>query len=189
MPMGVECNYPSVVALPGYWGNTPDDGTIMMLKYCCTGSEDCMTVDSCNLGRTGPLCGRCVTSKTESLFLPKCVSKEHCKTSLAMFFSIMAALGHMLFLLTFSSVKGIAMKKVKEVLNALKRNKKEKKKRDAFEKYYTSLGRDLNEKSQLVNALLLTANPDKSTQLLRDRQSKSLEYCPLTVSKKILDLE
>ena len=52
-PLGATCSYPFYFAKPDYWGYIRTDGRIQMIKcieeYCCSGKENCQTIQSCNI--------------------------------------------------------------------------------------------------------------------------------------------
>ena len=50
--------------------------------YCCHNYETCIHLDSCHVGREGPLCGKCERPLTESWFTADCVPVEGCKDNL-----------------------------------------------------------------------------------------------------------
>ena len=115
-PVGADCRK-NVKALPGYWGYTDKRNFITMIRcpkeYCCIGKESCRSINSCNKGRTGVLCGICETNYTETLLSSTCVSRNQCHTYLILTFYALTALGYAVGLLTFRYVKTRVVKGLK----------------------------------------------------------------------------
>ena len=47
-------------------------------QYCCVGDQ-CTSIDSCNIGRMGTLCGNCKDGYLESFISNKCISRNQCR--------------------------------------------------------------------------------------------------------------
>ena len=61
-PLGANCTGP-IEALPNYWGykDTKDDSVTMIRcpdGYCCKGNDQCDGINTCNINRTGNICGK-----------------------------------------------------------------------------------------------------------------------------------
>ncbi len=84
-PVGAQCEG-DVKASPNYWGHKNSRGVVNMIRcpenYCCSNKETCDSIDSCNVGRTATLCGKCDRNTVESLVTVQCVPSEHCSSSL-----------------------------------------------------------------------------------------------------------
>ena len=93
-PLGAKCES-GIQALPNYWGYKASKSSVSMIRcpddYCCQGKETCKGMDSCNTGRTGTMCGICEQNLTESIFTPKCIFTQSCKSGLVITLFISAA--------------------------------------------------------------------------------------------------
>ena len=133
-PNEVICDLTTIVALPNYWGYKKHKGYIQMLRcpdqYCCERSGDCNSIDTCNTGRTGILCGRCTDELTESLFSANCFSMDKCYTLLFGLLYAGCVVIYSIFLGIFKDVKKklveIASKLLKFLQMKLKLNDKSK---------------------------------------------------------------
>ena len=47
-------------------------------QYCCVGRQ-CTSIDSCNIGRIGTLCGNCKDGYLESFVSNRCISRNQCR--------------------------------------------------------------------------------------------------------------
>ena len=107
-PLGAKCNS-GIQVLPNYWGYITSKPSVSMIRcpddYCCQGNETCSAIDSCNMGRTGTLCGTCEENLTESIFIPKCLPTESCKSALVTTLFMSAALFYAVILLSFRAIK------------------------------------------------------------------------------------
>ena len=87
-PVGGVCKQNVIAAAPEYWGYKDKDKeqSFHMIRcpqdYCCSGTDQCVDIKSCNTGRIGTLCGSCKSDLTESLFSTTCVSADNCRTGL-----------------------------------------------------------------------------------------------------------
>ena len=118
-PLGAKCDS-GIQALPNYWGQEIHDEPISMFRcpdgYCCQGDETCDSIDSCNIGRMGTLCGICEKNLAESIFTPECVPTKSCQSGLVLTLFISAAMVYAVFLLSLSTIKNkltCILKKVK----------------------------------------------------------------------------
>ena len=84
-PIGANCTN-HIKALPNYWGYKDKHDIVNMIRcpngYCCQEKETCKGIDSCNVNRTGPLCGKCEANFTEALFSAKCFLVDDCPAAL-----------------------------------------------------------------------------------------------------------
>ena len=126
-PIGAVCNEHGVKPIPGYWGYFSDVGSVTMIRcptgYCCTGSDNCLSVTSCNDERLGTLCGHCGLNLTESLFSPKAVPIGKCSSTIVMFLYTVCALIYAIILLTAGVVKEKVKGALKFVLSFLRRSR------------------------------------------------------------------
>ena len=87
-PVGANCT-DQIKAFPNYWGYRNKSDFVTMIRcpdgYCCQDHETCKVIDSCNVGRKGPLCAICKTNYSESFFTSKCISNEECHDYLILF--------------------------------------------------------------------------------------------------------
>ena len=79
-PLGANCTGP-INVLPNYWGykDTKDDSVTMIRcpdGYCCTGNDTCDGINSCDINRTGNICGKCQKGLSEALFSTECLSTD-----------------------------------------------------------------------------------------------------------------
>ena len=96
-------------------------------NYCCN-TNLCKKINSCNKGRTGPLCGRCSKNNTESFLSRNCISVNSCQ-SFAIFwliycvyaFSLATCLYYMKELIVLIKTTG---SKVSKVYKCFVRHKK-----------------------------------------------------------------
>ena len=122
-PVGAKCEG-DIQALPNYWGYRASETSVSLVRcpdgYCCQGNETCVGTDSCNVRRTGTLCGRCQENLTESIFTSKCLPSLSCRSTLVMTLFISAALIYAVVLLSFSEIKKKVMKLLKKVYTICK---------------------------------------------------------------------
>ncbi len=127
-PIGAKCGN-TIQALPNYWGhkNQHDLGTMIRCpdEYCCLSNGTCQSLDSCNEGRTGIICGTCENNLTESLFSPNCFPSEDCQGSLVVVLYIACVVFYGLGLLMCNKVKCLFLDGVKEILKKCLTGKKE----------------------------------------------------------------
>ena len=91
--LGAYCTGP-IKALPNYWGykDTKDDSVTMIRcpdGYCCTGSDQCDGINTCNINRTRNICGKCQKGLSEALFSTECLSADSCVGVIALLYYTM----------------------------------------------------------------------------------------------------
>ena len=122
-PIGAVCNKYGIKALPGYWGYVTDAGFATMIRcpigYCCTGSDTCLSVSSCNDERLGILCGNCELNLTESLFSPITVPIGNCSSTVVIVLYTGCALIYALIMLTAGAIKEKVKGALKFILSFL----------------------------------------------------------------------
>ncbi len=79
-----------------------------------------MGIDSCNVHRTGTMCGKCEANWTESLFSRECVHVDSCQTAEIMVMYVAGVVVYSLGLITFVCLKDVAPNLFKKQLEALK---------------------------------------------------------------------
>ena len=161
-PLGATCSYPFYFADPGYWGYVRTDGRIQMVKcteeYCCSGKENCQTIQSCNHEREGTLCARCVDNKTESFFSPRCLSANDCHGGVFLALYFLSAFGYVMFLLIFNDMKSLLSEKTKLAILFLKKR---------FE-YLTNRPRGIKSDRQMQLHEMSSGFRDRKVSLLVD---------------------
>ena len=99
-------------------------------QYCCQRSGDCKGISTCNLGRGGTLCGRCVGNTTESLFSANCFQMDTCYTLLFGLMYTGCVVMYSTFLAIFNDMKrqliSVATNMIKNIGNAVKSRNKRK---------------------------------------------------------------
>ena len=116
-PVGAKCNL-NIKALPNYWGyKTEDDVTMIRCPtgYCCQDDESCLTFDSCNSNRSGPLCGVCEKGFAESLYGQTCIPVEKCHTWFIVLLYISCVIGYGLGLMVIDSIKEAVISSLKKM--------------------------------------------------------------------------
>ena len=89
------------------------------IGYCCTGSDTCLSVSSCNDERLGILCGNCELNLTESLFSPHTVHIGNCYSTVVMVLYTVCAITYALIMLTAGAIKEKAKGALKFILSFL----------------------------------------------------------------------
>ena len=181
-PVGAFCTRNSILPLPNYWGFHQANGEVTMMRcpkdYCCRGRDTCRRINSCNSGRTGPLCSQCENNMTESLFSPNCVSVQNCQTALVSTAYIFAALGYALFLTFFNDIK----KKVKTLSKYFKCKKKVKslsanKEYSGSEPFSSQISDETENNDTFVSSasdrVLGSSKSDSNKELNEDKESDS----------------
>ena len=123
-PIGAYCDI-SIKALPNYYGfKASNANDITMVRcpdsYCCSSNETCAIYNSCNIGRTGTLCGSCKNNMTESIFSAKCIPQEDCYTKSVFILYLVLVLIYGIAVLVSQVVKknilcmGIFFRKIKK---------------------------------------------------------------------------
>ena len=107
-PVGGKCDG-NIKSLPNYWGYKNDSDHVVMIRcpdgYCCQNDHTCQGISSCQEGRTGTLCGRCIENLTESLISPKCIDSSKCYTELVLIMYFLSSLSYAVGILTIDSIK------------------------------------------------------------------------------------
>ena len=181
-PMEATCGRNGILPLPDYWGYAHGSQNIRMVRYskdyCCTGSKDCKTIDSCNAGRMGQICGRCQHNMSESLFSTNCVSTANCQTALVLIFYLLASVTYAAFLMTFRDIKRIVSRKMKSAskyLNGKLTGFKHKHVRNNEQRENVNKNEaGPSHKSQLVDSLLLCDHYSNQKSNL-NKEFRSLE--------------
>ena len=89
--------------------------------YCCQDDESCLTFDSCNSNRSGPLCRVCEKGFAESLFDQTCIPLEKCHTWFIVLLYISCAVGYGLGLMVIDNVKAPVISSLKKIYQCIKR--------------------------------------------------------------------
>ena len=107
-PVGGKCDG-NIKSLPNYWGYKNGSDHVTMIRcpdgYCCQNDHTCQGISSCQKGRTGTLCGRCIENLTESLISPKCIDSSKCYTELVLIMYFLSSLSYAVGILTIDSIK------------------------------------------------------------------------------------
>ncbi len=123
-PVGAQCEG-DVKALPNYWGYKNSLGVVSMIRcqkdYCCSHKETCDSINSCHMGRTGTLCGKCEENKVESLMTVQCVQSENCSLSLVIALYCCLSLAIAVTLTIGETMKNLALKICSNLCAKLKR--------------------------------------------------------------------
>ena len=118
-PIGANCSN-NIKALPNYWGHKDKNDIVSIIRcpdgYCCQEEETCRGIDSCNVNRTGPLCGRCRVNWTEVLFSAKCLLVDDCPAALILVFYTIGVIAYGLGLMAISYIKDVGPALVKKIL-------------------------------------------------------------------------
>ena len=122
-PIGANCSNNIInQALPNYWGYKDRHDIVSMIRcpddYSCQEKETCRGIDSCNVNRTGPLCGRCRAKWTEVLFSAKCLLVDDCPAALILVFYTIGVISYGLGLMAISYIKDVGPVLVKKILKA-----------------------------------------------------------------------
>ena len=123
-PLGANCTG-SIKALPNYWGyiNSKDDSVTMIRcpdGYCCTGNDTCDGIDSCNINRTGNICGKCQKGLSETLFSTECLSTDTCIGAIALLYYTLCVIVYIAFLTSYKDLQKYAATKLKDLYKRIK---------------------------------------------------------------------
>ena len=123
-PLGANC-IGSIKALPHYWGyKDSKDNSVTMIRcpdgYCCKGNDTCDEINSCNINRTGNICGKCQKRLSEALFSTECISAEKCIGAIALLYYTICVIIYIAFLASYKDLQKYATTKVKELYKKLK---------------------------------------------------------------------
>ena len=157
-PREVVCGSNTLDALPNYWGHKDNIGKITMMRcpdqYCCQRGDDCKGISTCNTGRGGTLCGRCVGNTTESLFSANCFQEDKCYTLLFGFLYAACVVMYSIFLAIYDDVKRAFIKRALKLFKKIKNRRQSRN----IEQSDDNMMDDVNNTdsySSLVKALLL----------------------------------
>ena len=123
-PLGANCTG-SIKALPNYWGyKNSKDNSVTMIRcpdgYCCTGNDTCDGIDSCNINRTGNICGKCQKGLSEALFSTECLSADSCVGAIALLYYTLCVITYFAFLASYKDLQMYAADKIKKLYKRIK---------------------------------------------------------------------
>ena len=123
-PVGGKCDG-NIKSLPNYWGYKNDNDHVTMIRcpdgYCCQNDHICQGISTCQKGRTGTLCGRCIENLTESLISPKCIDSSKCYIELVLIMYFLALLSYAVGILTIDSIKRKALELFKMLYRLIRK--------------------------------------------------------------------
>ena len=123
-PLGANCTGP-IKALPNYWGykDTKDDSVTMIRcpdGYCCKGNDTCDGINTCNINRTGNICGKCHKGLSEALFSTECLSVDSCVGAIALLYYTICVIIYVAFLASYKDLQKYAAVKIKDLYKRIK---------------------------------------------------------------------
>ena len=123
-PVGADCTGP-IKALPNYWGykNFKDDSVTMIRclnGYCCKGNDSCDGINSCNINRTGNICGKCQKGLSEALFSTECLSADSCIGAIALLYYTLCVIIYIAFLASYKDLQKYAAAKIEKLYKRIK---------------------------------------------------------------------
>ena len=123
-PLGANCTGP-IKGLPNYWGykDTKDDSVTMIRcpdGYCCTGNDQCDGINSCNINRTGNICGKCPSGLSEVLFSTECLSGDSCVGDIVLLYYTICVIIYVAFLASYKDLQKYAATKIKDLYKRIK---------------------------------------------------------------------
>ena len=123
-PLGANCTGP-IKALPNYWGyKNPKDDPVTMTRcpdgYCCKENDTCDEINSCNINRTGNICGKCHKGLSEALFSTECLSADSCVGAIALLYYTLSVIIYIAFLAIYKDLQKYAAKKIKDLYKRIK---------------------------------------------------------------------
>ena len=123
-PLGANCTGP-INALPHYWGykDTKDDSVTMVRcpdGYCCDGNDTCDGINSCNINRTGNICGKCQKGLSEALFSTECLSADSCVGAIALLYYTLCVIIYIAFLASYKDLQKYVAAKIKKFYKRIK---------------------------------------------------------------------
>ena len=123
-PLGANCTG-SMKALPNYWGyKDSQDDSVTMVRcpdgYCCTGNDTCEIINSCNVNRTGNICGKCQRGLSEALFSTECLSADTCIGVIALLYYTLCVIIYIAFLASYKDLQKYAAAKIKKLYKGIK---------------------------------------------------------------------
>ena len=109
-PLGGVCEKGKIRSSTSSWGYI-SQGEIRFITcpfgYCCDKVICRKNYDSCNEGRTGILCGKCVKGYTENLMTPDCLPSEACKHHWLSMVVMIAGIAYLLVFMFISQTLNI----------------------------------------------------------------------------------
>ena len=123
-PLAANCTGP-IKAVPNYWGyKESKDDSVTMIRcpdgYCCTGNGTCETINSCNINRTGNICGKCQKGLSEVLFSTECLSVDSCVGAIALLYYTICVIVYVAFLASYKDLQKYATTKIKDLYKRIK---------------------------------------------------------------------
>ena len=114
-PIGANC-ISNIKALSNYWGFKDKNNSITMIRcpngYCCTKNKACQEINSCNVRRTGTLCGSYENGSAEAIFSTTCVPEDQCLGNIVLLYDTLVATFYTVFLAVYKDVQ----KKITDIL-------------------------------------------------------------------------
>ena len=113
-PFGGQCRNGTITSADSFWGYEDERTNTIKFHacpsgYCCI-DGNCLTYNSCNRGRQGILCGRCMKGMTENLFSSQCLPFRLCKNNWYYLFAIIAGIGYVLFFMYVSEIGNLLVR-------------------------------------------------------------------------------
>ena len=141
-------------------------------QYYCQRSGDCKGISTCNIGRGGTLCGRCVGNTTESLFSANCFQMDNCYTVLFGMLYTGCVVMYSIFLAIFNDVKKELISRATNLIRKMRHAVTSRDKTKSFDVISGQVDRT-DSYSSLVEALLLDDSPcnygsDTKTKMMKD---------------------
>ena len=123
-PLGANCTGP-IKALPNYWGyKDSKDDSVTMIRcpdgYCCKGNDTCDGINTCNINRTGNICGKCQKGLSEALFSTECLSADSCVGAIALLYYTICVIIYVAFLASYKDLQKYAAAKIKDLYKRIK---------------------------------------------------------------------
>ena len=123
-PLGANCTG-SIKALSNYWGyKNSKDYSVTMIRcpdgYCCTGNDTCDGINTCNINRTGNICGKCQKGLSEALFSTECLSTDTCIGAIALLYYTLCVIVYIVFLTSYKDFQKYAATKLKDLYKRIK---------------------------------------------------------------------
>ena len=81
-PFGATCTS-NIRPKTNFWGYVYNKKAHLIScppGYCCQTTEDCRSLESCNVKRRGVLCGQCTKDYAQSVFSDKCIQDSQCNS-------------------------------------------------------------------------------------------------------------
>ena len=123
-PLGANCTGP-IKVLPNYWGyKDSKDDSVTMIRcpdgYCCTENDQCDGINTCNINRTGNVCGKCRKGLSEVLFSTECLSADRCVGAIALLYYTICVIIYVAFLASYKDLQKYAATKIKDLYKRIK---------------------------------------------------------------------